>query len=65
MKTSSALDTAIVRTLIYGDVFRFPMTAAEIHRYLIDYEATLETVQEALHNPSDWLQQHIRTGGPS
>lgn len=29
------IEAAILRTLLYGDVFQFPMTPAEIHRYLI------------------------------
>jgi hypothetical protein len=58
----TALDAAILRTLIYADVFDFPMTTTEIHRYLIEYKATLPTVQNALQHPSAWLAARITAG---
>ncbi len=43
------LEAAILRTLLYGDVFQFPMTPAEIHRYLIaDTPASLPDIQQTL-----------------
>lgn len=43
------LETAILRTVLYGDVFRFAMTVEEIHHFLIHDEAvSLAEVQAAL-----------------
>jgi hypothetical protein len=42
------LDEAILRTLIYADLFQFPMTASEIHRFLIGYAATPDEVYARL-----------------
>ncbi len=58
----SPLDRAILCTLLYGDVFCFPMTAAEIHYYLIGMTATHDAVDAALQTPSEWLEAHIITG---
>jgi hypothetical protein len=44
----SALDLAILKTLIYADIFGFPMRDTEIHHFLIGYSATLDDVQTAL-----------------
>jgi hypothetical protein len=44
-----ALDRAVLRTVLYGDVFGFPMTAEEIHHFLIaSSPATLAEVRQAL-----------------
>jgi hypothetical protein len=37
-----------LRTLAYSDVFSFPLSAAEIHYYLIGLSAGLEQVERAL-----------------
>jgi hypothetical protein len=49
---------AILRTVLYGDVFSFPMTEAEIHHFLIGHPATLAEVHTALEK-SAWLAEHI------
>jgi hypothetical protein len=49
-------DDAILSTLLYGDVFNYPMTAAEVHRFLIGLELTPEQVSQALHG-SAWLAE--------
>lgn len=62
ISTSPALDHAILRTVLYGDVFKFPMTAAEIHHFLIDIPASFEEVQRALEQPSEWLESYLAVG---
>lgn len=53
------LDKAIIWTLLYADVFDFPMTAREVHHFLIQTHADLEEVENALKNPSEQLQPFI------
>ena len=53
------LDQAILRTLLYADVFDFPMTTAEVHHYLIETQATLAEVEHALQHPSAQLRPLI------
>jgi hypothetical protein len=53
------LDTAILWTLLYADVFDFPMTLREIHHFLIDTRASYEEVERALLTPSVELAPHI------
>ncbi len=49
---------AILRTLLYGDVFNFPMTEDEIHHFLIGLPASLNDVRAAL-DQSVWLAERI------
>src|SRR5258708_1704072 len=56
------LSEAILRTLLYADVFSYPLTAAEIHYYLIDVKATLTQVKQTLAQ-SVWLQKRVETDG--
>src|SRR5262249_48111044 len=44
------LGEAIVRTVLYADIFDFPLTAPEIHRFLIGYACPLAEVQAALES---------------
>ena len=45
----SDLQNAILQTLAYADVFDYPLTSREIHRYLIGLHTTREVVEQALH----------------
>ncbi|MBI5929467.1 MAG: hypothetical protein HY862_09170 [Chloroflexi bacterium] len=60
--THAPLDQAILMTLLYADVFSFPMTALEIHHFLIGRPASLEEIELALATPSAWLAQYIEVG---
>jgi len=57
-RPDSATDEAILRTVLYADVFSFPMTEAEIHQFLIGHSATRDEVRAALdHSP--WLAERV------
>lgn len=43
------IEQAIINTVSYVDAFDYPLTLAEIHRYLIDLPLSLSSVYEALH----------------
>jgi hypothetical protein len=49
MESLSALERAILHTLLYADIFDFALTEAEIHHFLIGCAADLPSVQAALH----------------
>ncbi len=56
------LNAAILRALLYADLFQFPMRAEEIHRQLLLVPATLAEVRERLER-DPWLAERIaRTG---
>ncbi len=44
----SRLEQAILDTVAYGDIFQYPLTLAEIHRYLIGVKASLPEVATTL-----------------
>ena len=51
-------EDAILGTLLYADIFDYPLTTAEIHHYLIAAAATLETVRATVES-SPWLKGRI------
>lgn len=42
------MEKAILKTLIYADIFDYPMLAHEIHKWLIKKEASIEQIEKAL-----------------
>jgi hypothetical protein len=48
---------SIQHTLAYADVFDYPLTAAEIHRYLMEVTAPAEAVAQTLANHPDLWEQ--------
>jgi len=54
----AAVEKAILQTLAYGDIFDYPLTAQEVHRYLIMVAAPQGVVQSALKN-GRLAQQHL------
>ena len=53
-----ANEIAILRTVLYADVFDYPLTLDEIHRYLIGESLPLESIHSSLVS-SIWLSQRI------
>ena len=51
-------EAAILRTLLYADIFDYPLTLAEIHHYLMEAPATFESVRVAL-DASPWLAARV------
>ena len=56
--TLAPADAAIFRTLLYADIFDYPLTPVEIHHYLLEHTTTPETVQAALES-SPWLAARV------
>ena len=46
----SDLDWAILQAVAYADVFGYPLTSVEVHRYLVGLSAPLAAVQAILSN---------------
>lgn len=57
-----SIDMAILKTIVYGDIFEYPLTAEEICRYLVGERATPETVLARLSS-SQFLADYLRTVG--
>ncbi len=56
--SATPLEEAILRTVLYADVFHFPLTEAELHHFLIGCAADREAVRAVLRD-SAYLAQHI------
>lgn len=59
----SPLEMAIWRTVAYVDVFDYPLTAVEIHRYLVETAATLAEVKAVLANQR-FTNKYLYQNGP-
>ena len=51
--TLQTVQIAILRTIAYADLFDYPLTLDQVHRYLVNVTALPATVHSALH--SEWL----------
>jgi hypothetical protein len=54
---------AILHTLVYADLFDYPLRSEEIHRYLTGYPAPLAVVKEHLHQDGR-LGEHLGSAAP-
>ncbi|MEO8394029.1 MAG: hypothetical protein ABI700_13650 [Chloroflexota bacterium] len=55
----SSVEEAILRTVIYADIFNFPLTRAELHHYLVaETPVTQAQVEQALAS-SSFLKQEL------
>lgn len=55
----NSVEVAIMRTILYADVFNFPLTTHEIHCYLIhDTALSQSQITKTLEN-SSYLKQHL------
>ena len=61
--TIHSVADAILHTVIYADLFDYPLTAQEIHRYLTGYAAPLATIEEHLAH-DDGLGQRLGSIAP-
>jgi hypothetical protein len=54
-----SIEAAVLRTLLYADVFDFPLTPDEIHHFLIhDEPISFEEIEEILAT-SSFIQKHV------
>ena len=56
------MEKAIVKTLIYADIFEFPLNIFEIHKWLIEKKATLRQVESALSRLVKNSQLRVQKG---
>ena len=57
------LGLAILCTVAYADVFDYPLTAAQIQRYLIAIEGNSDGIQQALDD-GPWARERLARRGP-
>ncbi|MBI2022238.1 hypothetical protein HYS97_00075 [Candidatus Daviesbacteria bacterium] len=56
------IEKAILQTLIYADIFDFPLKAWEIHKWLIGKKASLRQIEKALRRQSLEFKVKIQKG---
>jgi len=56
------IETAVLETVLYSDVFDYPLTHAEIAHYLIGVQADVDAVRALLAAPH-YLNGHLRQSG--
>lgn len=56
------LTQAILRTLIYSDIFDFPLRISEIHRYLIGFSCSEEELSKLLYTNNTNVTEYTRMG---
>jgi predicted nucleotidyltransferase len=54
----SPLESAIVKTVAYVDIYDYPLTGAEVHRYLIGLKLDADKLNQAL-NQSSLIGRHL------
>jgi hypothetical protein len=59
---SSSIQRAILHTLAYADIFDYPLTTAEVHRYLTGIKASHREVSQAFKNADLWDSLVIQVG---
>jgi hypothetical protein len=52
-----SLEVAVLGAVLYADIFDYPLTASELHHFLLDETASLAMVQTALDAP--WLAERL------
>ncbi len=48
IKSKLSLEDAIIHTLVYSDLFDFPMSLTELHRYLFYHEISIDKLEKQL-----------------
>ncbi|MBN1641586.1 MAG: hypothetical protein JXA09_10145 [Anaerolineae bacterium] len=48
ISSTQTIEQAILQTVAYADVFDYPLSEPEVHRYLVSVPATLQEVQDVL-----------------
>ena len=59
----NGLEHAILRTVAYADIFDYPLTEQELHRFLVGVSAPFSAVREVLHAELLGRQRLIQTHG--
>jgi hypothetical protein len=60
---TSAVETAVLQAVAYGDVFDYPLTAGQIHHYLVGVRSSAAAVRDILANGSSLCGQLARSQG--
>ncbi len=58
----SPIEDAILRTVIYADIFQFPLNRRELHHYLIADQPVSRAQVDAALDSSSFLRQELEIG---